>query len=169
MRNVMKLAAFSFLLLTSNVFSQEAATPAAVAEAPIANEATTTSNQNEEATIIFFRQKKFAGGGVRFKVREGEKVLGKMKSGTYFVHKTTSGEHEFTVHSEAKDVLTIKAEAGKTYYVEGEIEMGILVGRPTINVSNELAFEGKKKSMKEFVFTDGSDDNKDDDGSTEKK
>jgi hypothetical protein len=91
--------------------------------------------------VVFFREKKFAGSAVRYKVREGEAELGKLSSGTYFVVAAEPGTHQYTVHSEAKDILTLEIESGETYYVVGSVSMGFLVGHPNLSPSDEGTFD----------------------------
>lgn len=101
--------------------------------------------------IVFFREKKFVGGAVGYKVREGENELGKLSNGTYFVAVVEPGAHEYTVHSEAKDILNLEVEAGETYYVTGGITMGVFAGRPNLSPSDQAAFDalaGKLKPAK---------------------
>jgi hypothetical protein len=95
--------------------------------------------------------KKFVGGAVGYKVREGENELGKLSNGTYFVSVVDPGAHEYTVHSEAKDILNLEVEAGETYYVTGGITMGVFAGRPNLSPSDQAAFDalaGKLKPAK---------------------
>ena len=120
-----------------------AATPAA---APSANAA---PDSRDTGSVVFFRESKFAGAAVSFKVREGETELGKLSSGTYFVAKLAPGPHEFTVHSEAKDVLNLEVEAGETYYLQGSISMGFMVGRPNLAPSDEATFNSMKAKLKD--------------------
>lgn len=125
-----------------------------VADAPTAAAAPAAANgliaapPEGKGQIVFFREKKFAGAAVRYKVREGETELGKLSSGSYFVHVTEPGAHQYTVHSEAKDVLNLEVEAGETYYVLGSITMGILAGRPNLSPSDEAIFTGMSKDLK---------------------
>ena len=98
--------------------------------------------------IVFFRDKKFTGAAIRYKVREGATELGKLSNGSYFVHVAEPGAHEYTVHSEAKDILNLEVEAGETYYVVGGITMGILAGRPNLSPSDQAAFDGMKAKLK---------------------
>ena len=98
--------------------------------------------------LVFFREKKFAGAAINYKVREGEAELGKLSSGTYFVHVTEPGAHEYTVHSEAKDILNLEVEAGETYYVIGGITMGFMAGRPNLSPSDQAAFDGMARKLK---------------------
>lgn len=132
--------------------SQDAATAETPAPAAPAAPAATNSAIGAPAEgmgqIVFFREKKFAGAAVKYKVREGETELGKLSSGTYFVASVAPGTHQYTVHSEAKDVLTLEVEAGETYYVQGSITMGFMAGRPNLSPSDEAVFNGMAKELK---------------------
>lgn len=98
--------------------------------------------------VVFFRPSKFAGAAIGFKVREGTTELGKLRSGNYFVAAVEPGTHEYTVHSEAKDILTLEVEAGETYYVQGTISMGFMVGRPNLSPSDQATFDGMASKLK---------------------
>lgn len=102
----------------------------------------------DKAQVVFFRPSKMMGGAVGFKVREGEQELGKLRSGNYFIHLAEPGTHEYTVHSEAKDVLTMEVEEGETYFVQGTISMGVMAGRPNLSPSDEAAFNAVSEKLK---------------------
>jgi hypothetical protein len=112
--------------------------PPAVAPAP----------SGDVGTVVFFRDSKFVGSMVGFKVREGEQELGKLSNGSYFTVQLPAGAHAFTVHSEAKDVLNLEIERGETYYVQGSISMGVMVGRPNLAPSDVAAFTAVKDKLK---------------------
>lgn len=141
---LMKWLALSGLLMAS---------AAALAEDPAAVAATATdaatAATGDHATIVFFRPKKMVGAAVGFKVREGDVELGKLRNGTYFVLKVSPGRHEYVVHSEAKDILTMETEAGETYYVQGTLGMGVVAGRPNLSPSDQATFEAIKSKLKE--------------------
>ncbi len=101
-----------------------------------------------KGTIVFFREKKFAGAAVGYKVRENDVELGRLRNGSYFTIQVTPGQHQYTVHSEAKDILTLEVEAGETYYVVGGITVGVLAGRPNLSPSSAAAFEAVKGELK---------------------
>jgi hypothetical protein len=101
-----------------------------------------------KAQIVFFRPSKFTGAAIGFKVREGETELGKLRSGKYFIATVEPGTHEYTVHSEAKDVLAMEVEAGETYYVQGTITMGFMAGRPNLSPSDQATFDGMANKLK---------------------
>ena len=90
--------------------------------------------------VVFFRPSKMMGAAIGYKVREGETELGKLRNGTYFVIQVEPGKHDYTVHSEAKDVLTLEVDAGETYFVQGGVSMGVLAGRPNLSPSTAEAF-----------------------------
>jgi hypothetical protein len=130
--------------------ASEASEPAAAsaAAAPAAEVAPAAASADAaKATVIFYRPSKFVGGAVGFIVREGTTELGKLRSGKYFILQVTPGKHTYVVHSEAKDELTIDADAGETYYIEGEIGVGVLVGHPHIKPSDQATFEAIKGKL----------------------
>lgn len=140
----------SALLASAPAIAQDAA-PAAQAEAPAATTAATGvigAPPAGKGQIVFFRPSKFTGGAIGFKVREGETELGKLRNGNYFVHVAEPGTHQYTVHSEAKDILTLEVEAGETYYVQGTITMGIMAGRPNLSPSDQATFDGLAGKLK---------------------
>jgi hypothetical protein len=101
-----------------------------------------------KAHVVFFRPSKFAGAGISFKVRENDVELGKLGSGNYFVLAVDPGEHSYVVHSEAKDVTRIEAEAGETYFLAASISMGFMAGRPNLSPSDGAAFEAALPKLK---------------------
>jgi hypothetical protein len=102
-------------------------------------------------TIVFFRAKKFAGAAVGYKVREGEVELCRLRNASYCILQATAGKHEYTVHSEAKDILTLEVDPGETYYVVGGITVGVLAGRPNLSPSDAATFEAMKSELKDVT------------------
>jgi hypothetical protein len=130
------------------------AAPVAALALPTAPPAQSTPPEpGSRGTVVFFRAYKF-GGGWSFKVREGERELGELGVGNYFIVKLQPGPHEFTVHSEAKDVLNLEIEGGEIYYVLGTISAGVLVGRPNLSPSNEATFDRMKRKLKDSAASE---------------
>ena len=90
--------------------------------------------------VVFFREKKFAGGGIAYKVREGDTVLGKLSNGSYFTARVRPGKHEYVVHSETRDVITLEVDAGETYFVSFKVGMGVALYRPNLSPSDRATF-----------------------------
>jgi hypothetical protein len=92
--------------------------------------------------VVFYRMNKFAGGAIRFNLNHASGTLGQLLRGTYLYKSVNPGEHAFWSQAISQDSITIVVEAGKTYYVEGVVKMGLYAGRPTFNqVSKERALE----------------------------
>ncbi|WP_396615826.1 DUF2846 domain-containing protein [Lysobacter soli] len=148
-----KLSAMLFLTLTVPAFAfanepgGDTATTAGSGEAASAN-ALIAPAPADKAQIVFFREPKFVGAAIGFKVREGENELGKLRSGKYFVANVEPGKHEYNMHGETKDVLTLEVEAGETYYVQASIGMGIVAGRPNLSPSDEATFVSMSGKLK---------------------
>jgi hypothetical protein len=130
------------------------------APAPAASASATTG------TVIFFREKKFAGSAIRYKVRENGVELCKLKSGAYCRLEVAVGKHDYVVHSEAKDLLTLEVESGETYYVIGGISMGVFAGHPNLSPSDKATYE---KMLPKLADNSGKDLNEKDDKEGDKK
>lgn len=149
------IAAFGLAVVLGGCASTEssskpakpAATPAA-SSAPAPASTPVAPPSGDMGTVVFFRPSKFVGGAVSFKVREGDTELGKLSNGTYFKTQVPTGAHAFTVHSEAKDVLNLEIERGETYYVQGSVSMGVLMGRPNLAPSDEATFKAVQADLK---------------------
>ncbi len=96
--------------------------------------------------IVFFRG---SGGGVIVgcSVNENGQKVSSLGDNKYFVMVTDPGRHEFTVKSEAKDLLAVEVEPDETQFVECRIKMGILIGRPDLAPAVEENFR-KKRTLK---------------------
>lgn len=132
----------------------EAEAPAAAETAPTAGAlsekvaAAVGTPPEGKAHVVFFRPSKFVGAAIGYKVRENEVELGKLKNGSYFVLAVEPGQHSYVVHSEAKDVTNIEAEAGETYFLAGTVTMGVMAGRPNLSPSDAAAFEAALPKLK---------------------
>lgn len=96
--------------------------------------------------VVFWRQ---GGGGplVRCRVNEGETMVGRLSSGSYFATVVEPGQHEYSVRTEATDVLNLEVEPDETQYVRCTIRMGLFIGRPNLSPSDEEAFQGRSHRM----------------------
>jgi hypothetical protein len=97
--------------------------------------------------VVFYRPSSM-GGLVSCRVSEGDKVVNKLPPGKYFVQQTTPGVHEYSVHSEAKDILRVNVEDGETTYARCNISMGFMVGRPNLSTQDRADFDKRGKKLK---------------------
>lgn len=142
--------------------AQDAAAPAADTAPSTPEAPAVEAAGGGTGTVIFFREKKFAGSAIRYKVRENGVELCKLQSGTYCRIEVPAGKHEYVVHSEAKDVLTLEVEPGETYYVIGGITVGVFAGHPNLSPSDKNTYEAMQPRLKDNTGQDldppGSDD-----------
>jgi hypothetical protein len=103
-----------------------------------------------QGQVVFFRAKSLLGTGQWFKVREGGQSLGKLSNGAYFVQVEAPGAHAFTAteEPELKDRLRLEIDAGETYYVEGGLAKGVVVGAAFLSPSDRASFDAAAKDLK---------------------
>jgi hypothetical protein len=90
--------------------------------------------------VVFYRSSRM-GALISCRVREGGEVVNKLPPGKYFIQQTSPGIHEYTVKSEAKDLLRVEVEEGETQYVRCAINAGIGVGRPNLSPQSREDFD----------------------------
>jgi hypothetical protein len=102
-----------------------------------------------EGQVVFFRKKSILGIVPWFNVREDGKALGKLTSGVYFVQVTTPGVHTYTATSEpeATDKLRIEVDPGETYFVEGTVNKGVVIGNADMSPSDRASFDTASKNL----------------------
>jgi hypothetical protein len=93
--------------------------------------------------VVFFRARSLGGVGQWFRVRENGQALGKLSNGAYFVVVLAPGRHRFSATSEPefKDHLTLKIDPGETYYVEGVMTHGVVIGVADLTPSDKARFD----------------------------
>jgi hypothetical protein len=103
-----------------------------------------------QGQVVFFRGKSRVSVGEWFNVREDGQVLGKLTNGAYFVRVTPPGVHTFTakLEPELKDRLSIKVDPGETYFVEGAVTGGLVIGAANLTPSTRERFNQAAKNLK---------------------
>ena len=93
-------------------------------------------------------------------VRENDVQLCKLGSGTFCTVQVPAGTHQYDVHTEAKDRLSLEVKPGETYYVISSISMGAFAGHPKLTVTDKATFDGMKDKLKDNTGKDlaGKDD-----------
>ena len=69
---------------------------------------------------------------INFRVFDGDKFLGTISSGEYYIYKTTPGKHIFWAASENRDFLDANLQGGKTYFIQVDALMGAFVAQVDI-------------------------------------
>jgi hypothetical protein len=91
----------------------------------------------DKALVVFYRVKSMKGGAIGFNVKQGEAAIGALSSGSMFYRYFEPGQHTFWSQVISQDAVTINAEAGKTYYIEGVTLIGLVVARPQLRLVEE--------------------------------
>ena len=93
------------------------------------------------------------GNKVQTKLAVDGDWKGVNRGDNYFYFTLEPGEHYFCSVAENHSLLTLKVEAGKTYYVQQHIHMGVMKARNEIEPMAEE--EGKTKLAKAHLTTWG--------------
>jgi hypothetical protein len=101
-----------------------------------------------EGLVVFFRRKSLMGTAQWFNVREDGRALGKLTNGAYFMQAEPPGVHTYTAKTEFKDSLKLQVDPGETYYVEGALTRGLVIGEADLAPSTHVDFESSAKDMK---------------------
>ncbi len=101
----------------------------------------------DKALVVFYRTKSFKGGAIGFNVKQGETVIGALDNGSMFYKYVEPGQHTFWSQVISQDAVTINAEAGKTYYIEGITLIGLVVARPQLREVNESQAKAAIKNL----------------------
>lgn len=91
----------------------------------------------DEALIYYYRPSKFIGGGVYYDVEENHKTVTTLYNGGYYPHLTVPGDKLVEASTEGKTEMFFTAEKGKTYFVRGKVNVGVLMGRPSLKLVPE--------------------------------
>lgn len=146
-RRLVLLASLALVAAVPAVAQTPAAEPAAKAEKTEKGPASAIDlppPPEGKGQVVFFRPGAYVGMAVSFSIHEGDKGVGKLGNGSYFVLTPDPGAHEYTIQFEAKDALHMEVEAGETYYVQQTIGMGVLAARPHLTPSDKGAFQQLK-------------------------
>ena len=88
----------------------------------------------DKGLVVFYRLSKAKGAAIRFEINDSAKgSIGVLSNGTIIQKDLEPGEHTFTVRSASvsgQDSITLNVEAGKIFYIKGEVLWGWPAGRP---------------------------------------
>jgi hypothetical protein len=95
-----------------------------------------------DKALIFVIRPTMWGNKVQTKLAVDGEWMGVNRGDNYFFFTLDPGEHYFCSDSENRSLVTLKVEAGKTYYLQQKIKMGMWKARNKLVVLDEA--EGKK-------------------------
>lgn len=125
----------NFLFLACLFFISGCATPMVVSLQKHSGHYIATNNP-DKAPIYIYRKSGYIGAMRGIYVDINGKRAGALNSGTYFVYETDPGEVVVSVENwlGKSPYRVVNAEAGKTYYVQGGVKMGLWDADPFIQL-----------------------------------
>jgi len=96
-----------------------------------------------DKAIIYVLRPTLTGNKIQTKLAVDGQWKGVNRGNNYFFFTLDPGEHYFCSEAENHSVLTLKVEAGKTYYLQQHIRMGVMKARNKLETMAEE--EGSKK------------------------
>jgi hypothetical protein len=93
-------------------------------------------DESDYALIHFYRPNLGAGALLGYKIKDvNDSIVGRLRNGEKFIYKTKKlGSQSFFGSLETKEEVKINIEKGKEYFVRCSVNMGIVLGRPEINL-----------------------------------
>lgn len=99
----------------------------------------------DKAGLYVYRNT-FGGQALKKTLSIDDSVIGETANKTFFYREITSGAHKLSTESEFSDnSTTFQADAGKNYFAEQYIKIGVFVGGAGIKMVSEE--EGKKQVL----------------------
>ncbi len=102
-----------------------------------------TPEAPKDKALIYVMRTTMIGYKIHSKLAVDGEWMGVNRGKTYFYFTLAPGEHYFCSESENQDYLKLTVEAGKTYYLQQQVEPGLMKARTNLVVLSEE--QGKKK------------------------
>ena len=93
--------------------------------------------KEDQALVYFYRDSAFMGAALTYEVLEEEHLIGVLRSGTFFYTYSEPGRRTYWGHTTIRKSLVLEVAAGETYFIKGDISMGVLAGHPRLTVVEE--------------------------------
>ncbi|MGW8248603.1 MAG: DUF2846 domain-containing protein [Acidiferrobacterales bacterium] len=97
-----------------------------------------TTIPSGKALIYIYRTPQFVGSGVAFDIHHDDKVVTRLVSGGYYPYITDPGVIRLWAKTEAESSVTLYMRSGETRYVKGAIGIGFFMGRPKLDVVDNV-------------------------------
>jgi hypothetical protein len=90
--------------------------------------------QSPDKALIYIIRDTMLGNAIQTKLAVDGQWVGVNKGNNYFFISVTPGTHYFCSRAENHSAIELTVEAGKTYYLHQEVEMGIMKARTKLEV-----------------------------------
>lgn len=111
-----------------------------------------TPDAPDDKALIYVLRPTIFGMKIHSKLAVDGEWKGVNRGKTYFFFTVEPGERYFCSESENQDYLKLKVEAGKTYYLQQKVEMGLFKARTNLVVMEEEKGKEKLKDVNLSVF-----------------
>jgi hypothetical protein len=96
------------------------------------------SPEANQAVIYVYRPNPtYVGSAVVLNITVDNEKIGGLKNGGYLFKVVPPGKHAVACKTETTAEVPVEAAAGKSYYIEAAVEMGLFVGRPKLTMVPE--------------------------------
>jgi len=106
---------------------------------------------NESVIYVYRLSNSYEGSAIDPPIVCDGKIIGYLRERTYLYAIVPPGAHIISSKTETESVVHVLTEAGKSYYVEGEVEMGFFEGRPRLTQVPEDIGKLAIVEMREYV------------------
>lgn len=132
------------------------------------NDELSLDKPSEGNSLIYFSRVGSGAFMVNFRLYDGDKFLGPIASGEYFVYETQPGNHIFWATSENRSFVDANLEPNKIYFIQMNAEMGAFVAgvglqpyKPTDAKHQKQVYKTVKSGTKKTLTTLPTDDKSD--------
>ena len=88
--------------------------------------------QEGKGLVLFYRKSAMGGSALTYQLHDGTDLIGVLRSGTFFYLHAQPGQHTFTAQTVVSNSISIDVVARETYFVEGDVTIGLRVGHPRL-------------------------------------
>ena len=99
-----------------------------------------------KALVIFYRPGRYVGWARGLEVTDGDKIIGDLSNGSYFVYQAAPGSHRFIVNGHDEDTVAYTLAPNQTYYYRCTIEMGMWL--PHYPVESVMADQARSEMQR---------------------
>jgi hypothetical protein len=105
-----------------------------------------------DKAMVYVLRPTHYGGAIQTKLSMDGNWVGVNEANSYFVFLADPGQHDFCSQSENASRLTVKVEAGKTYYLQQHIRMGFFKAQNELTQLDDHAAHEALDKCKRMIF-----------------
>lgn len=103
--------------------------------------------QTADKALIYVLRPTMLGMAIQTKLAVDGEWVGVNRGNSYFFFALAPGQHYFCSRAENHSAIALNVEAGKTYYLQQEIQMGVMKARTKLAVMDDAEAQKKLPKM----------------------